>query len=163
MCRLELECDQLAISSGEATLLDVVKALGEYLTSEEDAFRTRGMSWRCSGTFLLHGLTQVSSSCRWLFRGSRRTSSISKQVSLQLELHGRRFDLIASKCTSWLCSFAPSSRIRKQSHRHSRVSCISSSFPLCHRQIFLTLSTRMSLVPSHTSFSTHRSPVCSHM
>jgi hypothetical protein len=30
------------ISAGEATLIDVVKALGEYLTSEEDELRTKG-------------------------------------------------------------------------------------------------------------------------
>ncbi len=33
----------LAISDGRAALLDVVKALGEYLTSEEDELRTKGV------------------------------------------------------------------------------------------------------------------------
>ena len=30
------------ISSDQSSLLNVVKALGEYLTSEEDVFRTKG-------------------------------------------------------------------------------------------------------------------------
>lgn len=34
-----------AISDGQGTLLDVVKALGEYLTSEEDALRTKGVEF----------------------------------------------------------------------------------------------------------------------
>ena len=33
-----------AIVSGEATVLDVVKALGPYLTAEEDDHRTKGAS-----------------------------------------------------------------------------------------------------------------------
>lgn len=33
---------RLAISAGSASLLDVVKALGEYLTAEEDELRTKG-------------------------------------------------------------------------------------------------------------------------
>jgi DNA repair/transcription protein MET18/MMS19 len=33
----------LDINIGETTLLDVVKALGEYLTSEEDGIRAKGM------------------------------------------------------------------------------------------------------------------------
>ncbi|KAG6329826.1 hypothetical protein ID866_9262, partial [Astraeus odoratus] len=33
------------LSSGNGTLLDVVKALGEYLTSEEDALRTKGVQF----------------------------------------------------------------------------------------------------------------------
>jgi hypothetical protein len=32
-----------AISIGDATLLDVVKSLGEYLTAEEDELRNKGM------------------------------------------------------------------------------------------------------------------------
>ena len=31
-----------AISTGSASLLDVVKALGEYLTAEEDELRNKG-------------------------------------------------------------------------------------------------------------------------
>ena len=38
----------LAIVSGEATVLDVVKALGPYLTAEEDDHRTKGASHRPS-------------------------------------------------------------------------------------------------------------------
>ncbi|KAI5995445.1 ARM repeat-containing protein [Pisolithus albus] len=34
-----------ALSSGECTLLDIVKALGEYLTSEEDILRTKGVQF----------------------------------------------------------------------------------------------------------------------
>jgi hypothetical protein len=30
------------ISSGQFTLLDIIKALGEFLTSEEDRLRTKG-------------------------------------------------------------------------------------------------------------------------
>ena len=52
------------ISSGSVTLLDIIKALGEYLTSEEDHLRARGMSCnrsaeasltcgRCSATFFV--------------------------------------------------------------------------------------------------------------
>ena len=33
---------EVDISGGRATLLDVVKALGEYLTSEEDVIRSKG-------------------------------------------------------------------------------------------------------------------------
>lgn len=40
------------ITSGGATLLDVVKALGEYLTAEEDSLRTKGTVLR----FFVHRL-----------------------------------------------------------------------------------------------------------
>ncbi|GAW05992.1 ARM repeat-containing protein [Lentinula edodes] len=33
------------ISNGSTSLLNVVKALGEYLTSEEDALRTKGVEF----------------------------------------------------------------------------------------------------------------------
>ncbi|KAI6113119.1 ARM repeat-containing protein [Pisolithus sp. B1] len=41
----EIEHVISALSSGECTLLDIVKALGEYLTSEEDTLRTRGVQF----------------------------------------------------------------------------------------------------------------------
>ena len=33
----------LVLSSGQSTLLDVVKALGEYLTAEDDSLRSKGL------------------------------------------------------------------------------------------------------------------------
>ncbi|KAI5999407.1 ARM repeat-containing protein [Pisolithus orientalis] len=47
----EIEHVISALSSGESSLLDIVKALGEYLTSEEDTLRTKGM-WASSVQFL---------------------------------------------------------------------------------------------------------------
>lgn len=41
------QLERIAITSGEASMLDVVKALGEYLTSEDDGLRTKGAS-HCS-------------------------------------------------------------------------------------------------------------------
>ncbi|KIK23072.1 hypothetical protein PISMIDRAFT_29572 [Pisolithus microcarpus 441] len=41
----EIEHVISALSSGECTLLDIVKTLGEYLTSEEDILRTKGVQF----------------------------------------------------------------------------------------------------------------------
>lgn len=41
----EIEHVISALSSGECSLLDIVKALGEYLTSEEDTLRTKGVQF----------------------------------------------------------------------------------------------------------------------
>jgi hypothetical protein len=40
----ELKHGPTAINAKEATLIDLVKALGEYLTAEEDELRTKGTS-----------------------------------------------------------------------------------------------------------------------
>lgn len=53
------------VDNGNASLLDLVKALGEYLTSEEDELRTKGDSLVTSGRRFIYALHyQVSSFCR---------------------------------------------------------------------------------------------------
>ena len=48
---IETQCTE--IMSGSASLLDVVKALGEYLTAEDDKLRTKGAIFMpYSSTFL---------------------------------------------------------------------------------------------------------------
>lgn len=42
------------IANGQITLLNVVKALGEYLTAEEDELRTKGNILKLASCSLLH-------------------------------------------------------------------------------------------------------------
>jgi DNA repair/transcription protein MET18/MMS19 len=95
-----------AISNGQISLLNVVKALGEYLTAEEDELRKKGNFLNHSHRVRLDIKWQVSNFFLWSWNSVPQTRSTASLVqTIVISLLFRGFTAIAIDAARVLVTF----------------------------------------------------------